>query len=166
MFNKKKLKKILKNKRCLYIVAGSLLFITLLLIIFSSRSTLLDSGLRVSANRINVRVNGRRDGLVFTEQITLRNTTDNAITFSLNWENVNNSFINQQDLTFNISQIDGGNNNQEITQVPAEDTVAFENITIPAGAKHTYEIEIFFNRYDNSEDGRRSRFTSKIVVES
>ena len=148
------------------ILLGIVLLVIIIGIIFM---ILLDgeetvNGLRISNdNRLAVNVRGT-DNVDLTKEIVIENTTNEEIVYSIEWQDVENGFVTNADLTYVIETQSEGTRSIGISQIPVVDISILEDITIPAGATHTYEVVVTFNRSDDSEDTADSQFTGYLVV--
>lgn len=157
-----------KNK----LIYGAIAFIVLiiiLIIVIPNRSNNnednISDGLRINNNnRLAVHAQGIDNEDILTAEITIENITDEDIIYSIKWDGVVNEFINQQDLTYTITATSEDIRSIGTSQIPVVNIVILEDITIPAGETHTYNVVVSYNRSSNSEDNAESSFNGYLVV--
>ena len=122
-----------------------------------------------------------------TKRITVENTSDVDVTYSIYWDNITNTFVNDTNPVGNVSEenfyytvvssstdeatspaatITG---EQAMPDTPASGTeVAFANhVSLKAGVTHTYTITMNFREANYPQDDNQNKqFSAKFVVKT
>ncbi|MEG2727015.1 MAG: TasA family protein [Bacilli bacterium] len=104
-----------------------------------------------------------------TKTIYVQNTGTGAVSYNILWENITNTFINKEFLTYSITSNNGGGTlSKTVLPNTGNNIIILSNINIIPGVTHTYNIT--FN-YENSSTDQSSDmekvFSGKFkIVES
>ena len=166
----KEVGQMLQNKNLLYGILGIIFLIMMILIIPTN-----NDNNEPSENENNLSINHNNQLLIqveginnaeITEEIIIENPTNEDISYTIKWQDVENSYINQNDLTYKLTALNPNLRSLGSTQLPTFDIMILEDITISPGQTHTYELSVTYNRSSNSEDNDNSSFTGYIIVVS
>ena len=146
------MKKVLDNKKVLIIFGVIILLIGLFLcyLLFFKDDKDVVNNLKVTyARGSNVEL---EDGdFPFEKEITVENTTDDPITYSLEWNHVNNTFKDQNKLLYTIEGSGEYAADLGKSQIPVVGYKVYNSVVIMGHKTHTYKIKITYD--GNDKDG-------------
>ena len=127
-------------------------------------------------------------GWTATKTISVENTSNVDVTYSIFWTNITNEFVNDTNPTTNASEenfyysvtssstdnsspaatVSGNVAMPDAPVSPAANKVAFvDSVDLKAGAKHTYEITMTFKEAGYAQDDNQNKqFKAKFVTET
>ena len=126
-------------------------------------------------------------GWTASKTITVENTSDVDVTYSIYWSNITNTFVNDTNPTGNVSEENfyytvtssstdntsaaatiSGEIAMPDTPATGANEVAFANdVALKAGAKHTYVITMNFREANYPQDSNQGKeFRAKFVVKT
>ena len=99
-----------------------------------------------------------------SKTFTVKNTGDNAATYSIKVTNITNTFTIANSISLSLESSDGGKNMGKRT-LPRNEATIVKYVSIDAGDMHTYTVTTYYNNLnvDQSDDkGKRFSYTIEV----
>lgn len=105
-------------------------------------------------------------GDIVSMSFTISNTNTRSMCYKLMFDNVSNTFVNKDNLTYTLSYVNGINETNIIsnTTFPTNNSLIADNLSIKANSTDTYKITInYLNTNSNTIADAGHTFSADIV---
>ena len=99
-----------------------------------------------------------------SKTFTVKNTGDNATTYSIKVTNITNTFTIANSISLSLESSDGGKNMGKRT-LPRNEATIVKYVSIDAGDTHTYTVTTYYNNLDidqSADKGKRFSYTIEV----
>lgn len=145
-----------RNKIILSIVVFVLIFIAVFLaFIFSKEKKAEKEFLDVDYEKgKTIELGELKKGEVYSDTIVVTNKSDKIIYYSVKWNNVNNDYLMQNKLLYEIDTDDEGASYIGKSQLPIASSPLFDKVKLEKGESHKYYLTITYDG-DVSKEKRK-----------
>lgn len=96
-----------------------------------------------------------KKGEVYNDTIVVTNKSDKTIYYSVKWNNVNNDYVMQNKLLYEIDTDDEGASYIGKSQLPIANSPLFDKIKLEKGESHKYYLTITYDGDALKEKGKK-----------
>ena len=145
-----------RNKIILLIVVFVLIFIAVFLaFIFSKEKKAEKEFLGVDYEKgKTIELGELKKGEVYNDTIVVTNKSDNTIYYSVKWSNVDNNYVMQNKLLYEIDTDDEGASYIGKSQLPIANSPLFDKVKLEKGESHKYYLTITYDGDVSKEKGK------------
>lgn len=156
-----------KNKKVLVGLAILIVLVAgvICLFVVNSKRNVEVNDLKVKYSNPVVKVNGAEKGFTKTYKITVKNTTNELKTYSLEWIKIKNNFKEQNKLLYEIKGTGPYAASLGKSQVPVAGFKVFNQVAIQALKTQKYEIILYYDGKTNKDKKSLFEGTLNIVSE-
>ena len=91
---------------------------------------------------------------VYNDTIVVTNKSDNTIYYSVKWSNVDNNYVMQNNLLYEIDTDDEGASYIGKSQLPIANSPLFDKVKLEKGKSHKYYLTITYDGDVSKEKGK------------
>ena len=95
-----------------------------------------------------------KKGEVYNDTIVVTNKSDNTIYYSVKWSNVDNNYVMQNKLLYEIDTDDEGASYIGKSQLPIANSPLFDKVKLEKGKSHKYYLTITYDGDVSKEKGK------------
>lgn len=95
-----------------------------------------------------------KKGEVYNDTIVVTNKSDNTIYYSVKWSNVDNNYVMQNKLLYEIDTDDEGASYIGKSQLPIANSPLFDKVKLEKGESHKYYLTITYDGDVSKEKGK------------
>ena len=95
-----------------------------------------------------------KKGEVYSDTIVVTNKSDKIIYYSVKWNNVNNDYLMQNKLLYEIDTDDEGASYIGKSQLPIANSPLFDKVKLEKGESHKYYLTITYDGDVSKEKGK------------
>ncbi len=110
-------------------------------------------------NGKNIEITNIKDNYNISKKITIENISNKDIYYSISWNNISNTFINQSNLLYEINKQAKSYMEVGTSQLPVVSSPIFPKVKIKANTTHIYILKIKYK--DNSDIVKESNSVFK-----
>ena len=145
-----------RSKIILSIVVFVLIFIAIFLVfIFSKEKKVEKEVLDVDYEKgKTIELGELKKGEVYNDTIVVTNKSDNTIYYSVKWSNVDNNYVMQNKLLYEIDTDDEGASYIGKSQLPIANSPLFDKVKLEKGESHKYYFTIAYDGDVSKEKGK------------
>lgn len=153
-----------RSKIILSIVVFVLIFIAVFLVFILSKEKEVEKEfLDVNYGKDKtIEIDEVKKGKVYDDTIVVTNKSDKTIYYSVKWNNVNNDYVMQNKLLYEIDTDDEGASYIGKSQLPIANSPLFDKVKLEKGEFHKYYLTITYDGNTLKEKGKKFQANLEI----